>query len=141
MVLLDCGLTKASCLVYKRGGSTVQALLPFCVLRNPSILKPFARSPGLLVPRHRRSGPRQANRAPPLTVRSNAVFFFIRCEYAVGRIVVRGYHERFGSGGAAPGPHGGVRRFEDLLGSRARHAAVGVFWEWSWMSSGSERDS
>jgi hypothetical protein len=90
-------------------------------------LKSFARSPALLALVHRRSGPRQADRAPPPTVRSNVIFFFIRCEYAAGRIIVRGYHERFGGGGAAPGPHGGVRCFEDLLGSRARHAAVGYF--------------
>jgi hypothetical protein len=113
------------------------ALLPFCAPQNPNILKPFACSPTLLVPLHRRSGPRQANYTPPPTVRSNVeFFFFIRCECAVGRIVVRGYLQRFGGGGVTPGPHGGVRRFEDLLGSRARHAGVGIFWEWSWTSSG-----
>jgi hypothetical protein len=114
------------------------ALLPFCAPQNPNILKPFACSPAVLVPLHQRSGPRQANRAPPPTVRSNVDFFFVCFNSAVGRIVVQGYQERFGSGGVTPGPHGGIRRFEDLLGSRARHAAFGVFWEWSWTSSGAE---
>jgi hypothetical protein len=141
MVLLDCGLLEASRPVYKKGGGTARALLPFCAPQNPNILKLFARSPALLVPLHRRSSPRQANCMSPPTVRSNVVFFFVRCECAIGWIVVRGYHERFGGGGVTPGPHGGVRRFEDLLGSRARHATVGVFWEWSWTSSGGGRDS
>jgi hypothetical protein len=141
VVLLDCGLPEASHPMYKKGGSVARALLPFCAPQNPNILKPFARSPALLVPLHRRSGPRQANRAPPLTVRSNVFFFFVRCECAVGPIVVRGYLERFGGSGVTPKPHSGVRRFEDLLGSRARYAAVGVFWEWSWMSSRGGRDS
>jgi hypothetical protein len=91
VVLLDCGLPEASRPVYKKGGSTTQALLPFCAPQNPSIFKPFARSPALLAPIHRRSSPRQADRAPSPTVRSHVVFFFIRCEYAIGRIVVRGY--------------------------------------------------
>jgi hypothetical protein len=47
-------------------------------------LKPFARSPALLAPVHRRSGPRQVDCAPPPPVRSHVVFFFIRYEYAVG---------------------------------------------------------
>jgi hypothetical protein len=85
-VLLDCRLPEASRPVYKRGGAW--AFLPFYASRNPSILKPFARSPALLALVHRRSGPRQADRAPPSTVRSHAVFFFIRCEYAAGQIVV-----------------------------------------------------
>jgi hypothetical protein len=49
---------------------------------NPKLLKPLARLPVLLVPLHRRSSPRQANRAPPPMVRSNVVFFFICCENA-----------------------------------------------------------
>jgi hypothetical protein len=88
-VLLDCGLPEASHPVYKKGvGGAAQAFLPFCASQNPSILKPFARSPALLALVHRRSGPRQADRAPPPTVRSHVVFFFIRCEYAAGQIVV-----------------------------------------------------
>jgi hypothetical protein len=141
VVLLDCGVPEASRPVYKKGGGAARALLPFCVPQNPNILKLFARSPALLVPLHQRSGPRQANHAPPPMVRSNVIFCFVRCECAVGQIVVRGYHELFGSGGVTPGPHGGVRRFEDLLVSRARHVVVGVFWEWSWTSSRGGRDS
>jgi hypothetical protein len=141
VVLLDCGLPEASRRVYKKGGGAAQALLPFCAPQNPNILKPFAHSTALLVPLHRRSGPRQANRAPPPTVRSNVVFFFVRCECAVGRIVVRGYHERFGDGGVTPGPHSGVWHFEDILGSCAGHAAARVFWEWSRTSSEGRRIS
>jgi hypothetical protein len=88
-VLLDCGLPEALRPVYKKGGgSAAQAFLPFCASRNPSILKPFARSPALPALVHRRSSPRQADRAPPPTVRSHAVFFFIRCKYATEQIVV-----------------------------------------------------
>jgi hypothetical protein len=54
-------------------------------------LKLAACSPALLAPIHRRTGPRQADYSPPPTVRSHAVFFFIRCDYTIGRIVVRGY--------------------------------------------------
>jgi hypothetical protein len=51
-VLLDCGLPEASRPVYKGGGGgsgATQAFLPFCALRNPSILKPLARSPAFLL--------------------------------------------------------------------------------------------
>jgi hypothetical protein len=42
-----------------------QVLLPFCAPQNPSLLlKLFARSPALLAPVRRRSGPRQADRSP-----------------------------------------------------------------------------
>jgi hypothetical protein len=88
VVLLDYGLPEASCPVYKKGGGAARALLPFCAPQNPNFLKPFARSPALLVSLHLRSGPRQANHALPPTVRSNVVYFFVRCECAVGRIVV-----------------------------------------------------
>jgi hypothetical protein len=92
VVLLDCGLPEALRPVYKKGIAT-QALLPFYAPENPKLLKPLARSPALLVSLHRRSGPRQANRTPPPTVHSNVVFFFIYCECAIGRIVIRGYLE------------------------------------------------
>jgi hypothetical protein len=47
-----------------------------CLRRKTLIfLKPLARSPALLL--HRRSGPRQANRTPPPTVRSDVVFFLV----------------------------------------------------------------
>jgi hypothetical protein len=58
VVLLDCGLPEASRPVYKKGGGVAQALLPFCVPQDPSILKPAIRSPALLAPVHRRTGPR-----------------------------------------------------------------------------------
>jgi hypothetical protein len=93
-VLLDCGLPEASRRVYKKeGGGAAQAFLPFCTSQNPSILKPFARSHALLALVHRGSGPRQADLAPPPTVRSHVVLFIIRCEYAVGRTVVRRYFQ------------------------------------------------
>ena len=57
---------------------------------------------------------------------SDVVFFLICCECVVGRFVIRRYLERFGGGGVTAGPHGGVRRFEDFLGSRAGYAAVGI---------------
>jgi hypothetical protein len=44
-------------------------------------------SPALLALMLQKSGPHQANRAPPLTVRCK-VFFFIWCECAVGRAIV-----------------------------------------------------
>jgi hypothetical protein len=61
VVLLDCGLPEASRPVYKKGGGAAQALLPLCAPQNPSILYLFTRSPTLLAPVHRRSGPRQAD--------------------------------------------------------------------------------
>jgi hypothetical protein len=88
-VPLDCGLPEASRPMYKKGGGgAAQAFLPFCASRNPSILKPLARSPALVALVHRRPGPHQADRAPPPPVRSHAIFFVIRCEYAVGRTIV-----------------------------------------------------
>jgi hypothetical protein len=38
----------SSCSIEEEGGAA-QAFLPFCVSRNPSILKPFARSPAFLL--------------------------------------------------------------------------------------------
>jgi hypothetical protein len=141
VALLDCGFPEAPRRVYKKGRRGSGCLLPFRTPENPKLLKPLARSPALLVPLHRRSGPRQANRAPPPTVRGNVVFFLICCECAVRRFVVRRYLERFGGGGVTAGPHGGVRRFEDFLGSRAGYAIVGVLWERCWPRPGGGRDS
>jgi hypothetical protein len=68
--------------------------------QNPSLLlKLFIRSPTLLAPAHRRSGPRQADRPPPPTVRSHAVLFLICCKYTAGRRIVRGHFEQHGGGG------------------------------------------
>jgi hypothetical protein len=84
------GFPKRRVLCIKRGeGDVAQAFLPFCVSQNPSILKPFTSSPALLALVHRSSGPRQADRASPPTVRSHVVFFFICCEYVFSRIIVR----------------------------------------------------
>jgi hypothetical protein len=48
-------------------------------------LKLFDRSPALLASAHRRSGPREADRQPPPTVRSHAVLFLFCCRYTAGR--------------------------------------------------------
>jgi hypothetical protein len=58
--------------MYKRGGGAAWVRFSFCVPQNPSLLlKPFVRSPALLAPARWRSGPRQADRPPPPTVRTN----------------------------------------------------------------------
>jgi hypothetical protein len=44
VVLLDCGLPEVSRPVYKKGVTT-RALLPFCALENPKLLKPLACPP------------------------------------------------------------------------------------------------
>jgi hypothetical protein len=141
VALLDCGFPEAPRCVYKKGRRGSGCLLPLRAPENTKLLKPLARSPALLVPLHRRSGPRQANRASPPTVRSNVVFFLICCECAIDRFIVRRYLERFGGGGVTAGPHGGVRCFEDFLGSRAGYAIVEVFWERCWARPGGGRDS
>jgi hypothetical protein len=138
VALLDYGFPEATRRVYKKGRRGSSCLLPFRASENPKLLKPLARSPALLVPLHRSSGPRQANRAPPLMVRSDVVFFLICCKCVAGRFAVRRYLERFGDGGVTARPHSGVRRFEDFLGSRAGYAAVGVFWERCWARPGAE---
>jgi hypothetical protein len=100
-VLLDCGFLEASRPVYKKGGGAGQVLLPFQAPQNPSLLlKQFARSPALLAPVRRRSGPRQADRSLPPTVRSHAVLFLICCKHTADRRIVRGYLEQCGGGGA-----------------------------------------
>jgi hypothetical protein len=76
----------------------------FCALQNPSLLlKPFARSPALLAPARRISGPRQADRWPLPTIRSHVVFFLVCCKHAVDRRIVREYLEQRGGGGATSG--------------------------------------
>jgi hypothetical protein len=119
VALLDCVFPEAPHPVYKKGRRGLGCRLPLHAPKNPNFLKPLARSPAFLVLLLWRSGPRHANRAPPSTVRSNVVFFLICCECAVGRFIVRGYPKRFGGNGVTVGPHGGVRRLEDFLGSRA----------------------
>jgi hypothetical protein len=84
MALLDCGFPEATCRVYKKGGAARADFLPLRAPENPKLLKPLARSPILLVPLHWRSGPRQANRTPSPTVRSDVVFFLIGCESVAG---------------------------------------------------------
>jgi hypothetical protein len=88
----------ASC-VYK-GGGAAWVRYSFCAPQNPTLLlKPFVRSPALLAPTHRRSGPRQVDRSPPLTVRSHAVLFLICSKYTAGWRVVRRHFEQHGGGG------------------------------------------
>jgi hypothetical protein len=58
--------------------------LPLRALENPNFFQTLAGSPALLVLLLRRSGPRQADRASPPTVRSN-VFFLVYCECVIGR--------------------------------------------------------
>jgi hypothetical protein len=119
------GFPKRRVLSIKRWGSMGQVLLPFCVSRNPSLLlKLCTRSPALLAPARRRSGPRQANRVPPQMVRSHAVFFLVCCEHAAGRFIFRGNLEQCGSDRATIGRYAGVWRFKDFLGSHAGYAAA-----------------
>jgi hypothetical protein len=141
VALLDCGFPEALRRVYKKGWRGSGCLLPFRASENPKLLKTLARSPALLVPLHRSSGPRQANRASPPTVRSDVVFFLICCKCVADRFVVQRYLERFGGGGVTAGPHGRVWRFEDFLGLRVGYVAVGVFWEQCWARPGGGGDS
>jgi hypothetical protein len=49
-----------------KGGGAARVRYSFCVPQNPSLLlKPFDRTPTLLAPARRRSGPREADRPPP----------------------------------------------------------------------------
>jgi hypothetical protein len=89
VALLDCVVPDVSCPFYKRRCGR-DCFFPVRALENPNFFKPLARSPALLVLLLWRSGPRQANRAPPSTVRSN-VFFLVCCERIIDRSVVRGY--------------------------------------------------
>jgi hypothetical protein len=131
------GFPKRHAMCIKRGGAAWVGSHP-CLRRKTLIfLKPLSRSPALLL--HQRSGPRQANRTPSPTIRSDVVFFLVCCKQAAGRFVIRRYLERFGGGGVTAGPYGGVQRFEDFLGSRAGYAAVGVFWERRWVCLGGRK--
>jgi hypothetical protein len=97
---IGCVFPEASHPVYKKGGGAARVRFSFCPPQNPSLLlKPFVRSPALLAPAHRRSGPRQADRPPPPTVRSHAVLFVIYCKYTADRCIVRGHFEQHGGGG------------------------------------------
>jgi hypothetical protein len=83
VAVLDCGFPEAPRRVYKKGRRNSGCHLPLRAPENPKLLKPLTRSSALLVPLDRRSGPRQANHAPPPTVCSDVVFFLICCECAV----------------------------------------------------------
>jgi hypothetical protein len=53
---------------------------------NPSFtFKLLACLSALLAPVHRRTGPREADRTPPSTVRSHAVFLLVCCDHADDR--------------------------------------------------------
>jgi hypothetical protein len=75
----------------------------------------------------RNSSPHQADRALPLTVHFDA-FFFVCCECIIGRVVIRGYIERFGGDGVAAWPYRRVWYLEDFLGPRAGDVAAWVLW-------------
>jgi hypothetical protein len=132
---------KRRVLCIKRGGAA-RFRFSFCVPQNPSLLlKPFTRSPALLAPARRRSGPRQADRLPPPTVRSHVVFFLVYCKLAASQHIVRWYLEQCGGGGAATGWYGGVRCFADFLGPRSRYAAAWLFWQRSGVCPGGRKGS
>jgi hypothetical protein len=83
VLLLDCMFLEASRLVYKRGdhGRDRDCFPPLLVLWKTLA---FANhSLALLALPLRKSGPCEADRAPPLTVRSN-VLFLVCCECVVG---------------------------------------------------------
>jgi hypothetical protein len=125
IALLDYVFPEAPRPVYKRGGAAGAVSYPCVHRKTPNLFKPLVRSLALLVLLLWRSGSRQADHAPPPTVRSN-VFFLICCECVISRSVVQGYPERFGGDGVAAGPHGGVWHLEDFLGSRVGDAAAWV---------------
>jgi hypothetical protein len=83
--------------------------------------------PTLLARLLRKSGPHQADHAPPPTVLHN-VFFFVCYECVADRAIVRGDFERFGGDGVAAWPYRGVWYFEDFLGPRAGDAAAWLLW-------------
>jgi hypothetical protein len=85
------GFPKRGVVCIKRDGAARADSHPCLRQKTLIFLKPLARSPALLL--HRRSGPRQANRTPPPTVRSDVVFFLICCKHAAGRFVIRRYLE------------------------------------------------
>jgi hypothetical protein len=89
MALLDCVFPEAPRPVYKKVAAARAVSYP-CVRRKTLTFS--NRSPALLVLLLWRSGSRQADRAPPPTVRRN-VFFLICCECVISRSVVRGYPE------------------------------------------------
>jgi hypothetical protein len=85
VLLLDYGFLEVSRPVYKRGQRGRDYLLPVaCAVETLTF---STRSPALLL---RKSDPRQADRTPPPTVRSN-VFFLICCECVINWSVVGGY--------------------------------------------------
>jgi hypothetical protein len=124
VALLDCVFLEALRPVYKKGGAAWAVAYPCLRWKTLAFSN---RLPVLLVLLLQRSGPRQANRAPPPIVRSN-IFLLICCECVIGGSIVRGYPERFGGDGVAAGPHGGVQHLEDFLGSCVGDASAGVFW-------------
>jgi hypothetical protein len=73
-------------------------LFPTCVCEVETLA--FVNcSPALLALLLRKSGPHQADRAPPPTVCCNV--FFVCCECVADRAVVRGDFEQFGGDGVA----------------------------------------
>jgi hypothetical protein len=126
------GFPKRRVLCIKGGGAARFELYLSARRKNPNFLfKPLACSSALLAPARRRSGPCEADRPPPPTVRSHAVLFLFCCRYTTGRRIVRGDTEQCGGGGVASWRHSGIRRVADVLGPRARHATAWIFWRQS----------
>jgi hypothetical protein len=90
VVLLDCGFPEASRPVYIKRGAGWRGSGTLSARRETldSFLKPFVCSLAFLAPARRRTGPREADRPPSLSVRSYAVLFFICCRYTAGRRIV-----------------------------------------------------
>jgi hypothetical protein len=85
--LLDCGLPEASRPVYIKGAGAARIEIYLSTRHeNPSLpFKLLACSSALLAPVHRRTGPREVDRAPPSTVRSHVVFLLVYCDHTDGR--------------------------------------------------------
>jgi hypothetical protein len=85
--LLDCGFPEASCPVYIKGAGAARIEIYLSArCENPSpTFKLLACSSALLAPVRRRTGPHEADRTPPSTVRSHAVFLLICCDHADGQ--------------------------------------------------------
>jgi hypothetical protein len=85
--LLDCGFPEASRPVYIKGAWAARIEIYLATrCENPSpTFKLLACSSALLAPVHRRTSPREADRTPPSTVCSHAVFLLVCCDHADGR--------------------------------------------------------
>jgi hypothetical protein len=124
VLLLDYGLPEASLPAYKK--ATAVGLVPSSA-RAVETLAFLNCMLALLALLLRNSSPHQADRVPPPTVRSDA-FFFVCCECIIGRVVVRGYVERFGGEGVVAWPYRRVWYLKDFLGPCAGDTVAWVIW-------------